>query len=71
MRYWVYVIVSVSHKSRYVGVTTNLNKRLLEHNSGRCRYTKGRMPWKLAYSEQFDTLDDARKREIFLKSGQG
>lgn len=68
---FVYIIKSISHDTRYVGVTVNLLKRLLEHNSGKCRYTKGRIPWCIIYTEEYKTLSEARKREIFLKSGQG
>ena len=71
MKYFVYVIQSASHHSRYIGVTQNFNKRLVEHNNGKCRYTKGRRPWELIYIEEYDNLSSARKREIFLKSGQG
>jgi len=68
---FVYIIRSLSHHTRYIGVTQDIEKRLREHNTGRCRYTKGRMPWEVAYVEGKDTLGEARKREIFLKSGQG
>jgi len=43
----------------------------MEHNAGKCRYTKGRMPWKLIYTETYNTRAEAMKREKFLKSGQG
>jgi putative endonuclease len=69
--YKVYVLKSISHNSRYVGSTEDLENRIAEHNQGRCRYTKGRMPWLLVYSEEFSTLSEARKREVFLKSGKG
>lgn len=35
----------------YYGSTENLEKRLKEHNAGRQKYTKGRRPWILHYSE--------------------
>ncbi len=69
--YNVYVLKSTSHGSRYVGSTEDLETRIIEHNQGRCRYTKGRMPWIVIYSEKFSTLSEARKREVFLKSGKG
>jgi putative endonuclease len=68
---YLYVLKSLTFGNRYVGVTENLEKRLREHNSGKCRYTKGRKPWKIIYTEEFSDLGSARKREIFLKSGQG
>ena len=69
--YYIYVLQSIEYKTRYVGSTENINKRLKEHNFGRVRYTKGRKPWKLAYKEEFYTRGEARTRELFLKSGQG
>jgi len=71
MNYHVYVIKSVTHATRYIGSTDNVLKRLFEHNNGKCRYTSGRKPWKLAYQEKYDTRSEAMKREKFLKSGQG
>ncbi len=71
MNSFVYVLKSLNYKTRYVGVTKDVNKRLIEHNIGKCRYTKGRAPWELVYKEEYQTLGEARKRELFLKSGQG
>ncbi len=59
------------YKTRYVGSTQNVIQRLHEHNTGRCRYTLGRMPWSLVYKEEFMTRSDAMKQEKFFKSGQG
>ncbi len=67
----LHVIKSSSFDTKYIGSTNNLSKRIKEHNSGKCRYTKGRMPWKLIYREGFLTRSEAMKREKFLKSGQG
>ncbi|PIY97078.1 MAG: endonuclease [Candidatus Kerfeldbacteria bacterium CG_4_10_14_0_8_um_filter_42_10] len=69
--YFIYVIISINYSNRYVGTTDNVEKRVMEHNAGKCRYTKGRMPWKLIYTETYNTRAEAMKREKFLKSGQG
>ena len=69
--YYVYVLESLSHHTRYVGSTDNVSKRFEEHNKGKCRYTKGRSPWKLIYTEEFKTRSEAMQREKFLKSGKG
>ncbi|MEK7511687.1 MAG: GIY-YIG nuclease family protein [Patescibacteria group bacterium] len=69
--YFVYVIQSVSHRTRYVGQTVNVVKRIKEHNSGKCRYTSGRRPWILLHQEECCSRAEAIKREGFLKSGQG
>uniref|UniRef100_A0A831YYU9 GIY-YIG nuclease family protein n=1 Tax=candidate division WWE3 bacterium TaxID=2053526 RepID=A0A831YYU9_UNCKA len=69
--YFVYVLKSLQFKTRYVGSTEDLNKRLKEHNSGKVRYTKGRKPWELIWKEAYKTKTEAIKRERFLKTGQG
>ena len=71
MKYYVYVLKSQSYGVLYIGHTNNLDIRLKEHNLGKSRYTKGRMPWDLLYKEEYNTRSEAMKREIFLKSGQG
>jgi len=69
--FYIYVIKSESYGNRYVGSTSNVSKRVNEHNHGKCRYTKGRIPWKLVHSEEFTNRSDAMQREKFLKMGQG
>jgi len=71
MSYFVYVLKSVNYGNRYVGSTNDCEKRVKFHNAGKCRYTKGRRPWALVYSETFATRGEAMKRENFLKTGQG
>ncbi len=54
--------------SLYTGWTNNLEKRIEQHNSGKgAKYTKGRRPVKLAYYEEFDTKEEAMKREWEIK----
>ncbi|MEW5705035.1 MAG: GIY-YIG nuclease family protein [Pseudomonadota bacterium] len=51
----------------YVGWTTNLERRLREHNSGTgARSTRGRK-WVLVYAERYDTRGEAMSREWHLK----
>jgi len=69
--FYTYVLKSVNYSNRYVGFTENINKRLAEHNRGKCRYTSGRRPWKLVYSEEYLTRGESVAREKFLKTGQG
>jgi putative endonuclease len=59
-----------SDNSLYSGQTNNLERRLLEHNSGKVRsakYTKAHRPVKLVYFEKFSTLQEAMKREREIK----
>ncbi len=67
----VYVLQSDRTGNLYIGQTENLAKRLDEHNQGISRYTKGRGPWTLVYSEERSTRSEAMIRERQLKGGQG
>ncbi len=67
----VYILRSASTNRLYVGQTSDLERRLIEHQTGVARYTRGRGPWVLVLAEQFDNRADAMRRERFLKSGQG
>ncbi len=67
---FVYVIGSRSNKSKlqtYVGWTTDLQRRIAEHNSGvGARSTRGRK-WHLLYAELYITRREAMSREWHLK----
>ena len=69
--YYVYVLKSLRDGSLYIGYTTDLRKRVIEHNSGLSTYTKSKMPWELIYYEAFKNRLDAKDREEYLKSGWG
>ncbi len=69
--YTVYILRSERDKKRYIGVTSDLDERLFEHNIGMVKSTKNRRPLKLIHSEIFACKTDAWKREKFFKSGQG
>ena len=69
--YYVYVLKSQHHWRFYVGLTQDVDRRLAEHNSGKTKSTKGYRPWTLFFIEEFNSRLDARKREIYLKSGSG
>lgn len=62
-------ILKCSDSSLYTGSTTDLEKRLYEHNNLKsgAHYTKIRRPVELVYSEELETLSLARKREVVLK----
>lgn len=55
----------------YTGFSANLKQRIEFHNQGLNKSTKYRRPLKLIYYEAYTSESDARKREIFLKSGRG
>jgi len=68
---YLYVIKSEKINYRYVGITNNLARRLSQHNDGYNKNTRAYRPFKLVLSEKYKDYKDARKREIFLKSGVG
>ncbi|MFD0863838.1 GIY-YIG nuclease family protein [Sungkyunkwania multivorans] len=65
--FYTYIIQSEKDGSYYTGYSSDLDDRLLRHNTGKSRYTSKRMPWVLVYSEVFTTKTEAIKRERFLK----
>ena len=70
--YTVYALYSPSHQKIYIGYTSNLEQRLLSHNSlGKKGWTIKFRPWELAYTEEFDTKKEAMRREKQLKSAKG
>jgi putative endonuclease len=69
--YYTYVLKSLVDGRLYKGMCSDLARRLNEHNSGKQKSTKAFKPWILVYSEKHNSRKDARKREIFLKSGSG
>lgn len=68
MKYFVY-LVKCSDNTLYCGYTTNLNRRVIDHNNSNkgAKYTKYRRPVILVYSEMFSTLSEALKREYQIK----
>lgn len=70
--YYVYVLRSLKNSRRYTGFSTkDPQTRLVEHNSGTNFYTRNSKPFVLLYSEKLVSEKEARRRERFLKTGQG
>lgn len=69
--YFVYALSSINRRYIYVGLTSNLERRIEEHNSGKNKTTKPYKPFRLIYSEKCVDRPTARKREKYLKSGIG
>ncbi|MBP9705018.1 MAG: GIY-YIG nuclease family protein [Chitinophagales bacterium] len=55
----------------YIGMCSDFDKRLIEHNSGKTKSTKGYRPWKLLFKEELPSRLEARAREKYFKSGIG
>jgi putative endonuclease len=69
--YFVYILQSEKDKKRYIGFTENLDRRIIEHNSGLVKSTRNRKPMKLIYFEEFKNKVDAMKREKEIKAKKG
>jgi putative endonuclease len=67
----VYILESLTNGSLYVGRTKDLRKRLKEHNNGLNFSTKSKMPWKVIFYESYLNINDAIRREKYLKTNQG
>jgi len=66
--YYVYILCC-SDNTLYCGKTTDLERRLSEHNESKkgAKYTRGRRPVKLVYAEKLRSLSKALRREFEVK----
>lgn len=71
MYFYIYVLKSEKDGNNYVGYTSNLRKRLLQHEKGYVKSTKNRQPMKLIYFEGCLNQQDATHREKYLKTAWG
>jgi putative endonuclease len=67
----VYILLSEKDGNFYVGITTDLSRRLDEHNQGRNTSTVSRRPFRLIHAELYSSKEDAVRRETYLKSAKG
>ncbi len=65
--FYTYVVQSLLDQTTYIGSTEDLRKRLIEHNQGKTKSIKHKLPVQLVYYEAYLTKTHARKREIELK----
>ncbi|HOE64202.1 MAG TPA: GIY-YIG nuclease family protein [Candidatus Sumerlaeota bacterium] len=75
MPFSVYIIQSESTSEIYIGQTSNLERRIAQHNDpdfkGTLHTKRRKGPWWLLYHEEFPARYMAMKREKELKSGKG
>ncbi len=69
--FYTYILRSKKNGRFYTGYTNDLRKRFNEHNEGKSTYTKTRGPYELIYYDACLNEEDARSRELYLKSGRG
>jgi len=71
MFHYVYLLESLKFDELYIGYTSDLRKRIDEHNRGLNFSTKPYIPWQLIHYEAYKSEKDARRREKYLKTSQG
>jgi len=69
--HYVYVLKSSKSGILYYGYTSDLKRRIEEHNNGKTKFTKGHMPWKLSWYCGFESKKMAKNFELYIKSGSG
>ena len=67
MTYYVYFLKSLKDGRYYIGVSNNVTRRLEEHNKGLSKFTAPFRPYELKRVEKFVKIEDAYKRENFIK----
>ena len=70
--YSTYVLYSSHFNKIYIGFSSNLENRLLIHNSRENKgWTAKYQPWEIFYTEEFEVKSEALKREKQLKTSRG
>jgi putative endonuclease len=69
--YYVYVLNSLTKDFIYVGYSTDLRKRLEKHNAKEVLSTKHYSPFELVFFEGYKAMEDAKRREKYLKTTSG
>lgn len=61
----MYILYSEKLDQYYIGACIDVDRKLYQHNNGHTKFTG--LPWQHLYTEEFDTLEVAKKRELQLK----
>lgn len=69
--HYLYILHSLKDNNFYTGTTSDLKRRIKEHNAGKNFSTAPRRPFKLIYYEAYLLKDDAEAREKYLKTSTG
>ncbi|MDH4192604.1 MAG: GIY-YIG nuclease family protein [Nitrospirota bacterium] len=65
---WIVYILECADKTLYTGITKNLEHRLQAHETGKgAKYTRGRGPFSVLYTETHLTMNQALHREAQIK----
>ena len=64
---WLYALRNEINEEIYVGISDNPDRRIIEHNKGKNRYTKAFMPWSPFYYARYNDYANARVAEKYYK----
>ncbi len=67
LRHCVYILRGKKNGKFYIGCTSNIEKRMKEHNEGKNYYTRRMLPVEIIYAEVYKSKKDAYEREKKLK----
>ncbi len=66
---WIVYVLECADRTLYTGITNDLDHRINEHENGTgAKYTRGRAPFTLLYTETHSSRSQALKREAEIKS---
>ena len=65
---WTLYILRCADGSLYTGITNDVDARIAAHEAGKgAKYTRGRGPFQMVYTEDFATRSEASSREMHIK----
>jgi putative endonuclease len=64
---FMYILFSEKVNKYYIGACKDLERRLHEHNIGHSKFTSTGIPWQIKYKEAFETVQEAKRRELAIK----
>ena len=68
MNYQIYILFSETKNRFYIGFTSNLLERIIRHNQKSKGFTGNVDDWKVVYTENYNTKEEAQQRELKIKS---
>lgn len=69
--FYVYILLSQKDDKFYIGYTSDLKKRIIQHKEGKVISTSKRLPVKLIYFEGYLKKEDAERNEKYYKTTKG
>jgi putative endonuclease len=71
MKFTVYILYSEKFNKHYTGYTSDIELRIKSHNEFGKDWTAWYRPWKLIYTKEFNSKNEAMAYEKWVKTGAG